>query len=94
MRRTYLRSLIVFGTMAISASLMPRAKAQDLSRHPIRLEVISFDPSIHRLAQCQLRERTAVVVFQLARLLNLTCVRSASASSGSKQGQTPERAHP
>ena len=70
MRRTYLRSLIVFGTMAISASLMPRAKAQDLSRHPIRLEVISFDPSIHRLAQCQLRERTAVVVNQLACLLN------------------------
>ena len=70
MRRTYLRRLIVFRAVAISASLMPRAKPQELSRHPIRLEVISVAPSSHRLAQCQLRERTAVVVNQLACLLN------------------------
>ena len=93
MRRTYLRSLIVFGTMAISAALMPSAKAQDLSRHPIRLEVISFDPSIHQLAQCQLRERTAIVVNQLVCLLILMC-EECKRSSGSKQGQTPECAHP
>ena len=73
MRRTYLRRLIVFRAVAISASLMPRAKPQELSRHPIRLEVISIAPSNHRLAQCQLRERTAVVVNQLACTLILVC---------------------
>ena len=65
-----------------------------IQRQLSRVEVIAVQVSKHQLAQCQLRERMVLPGAEPMAFVWFQSVRSASASSGSKQGQTPECAHP